>query len=88
MLAAIYAAFSEGWSDAAGTDSSRRDLTGEAIFLARLVAELLPAEPEALGLLALMLHAEARRGARRERRWRVRSPGRAGSSALGRADDR
>jgi predicted RNA polymerase sigma factor len=65
VLEAIYAAFSEGWSDAAGTDSSRRDLTGEAFFLARLVTELLPTEPEALGLLALMLHAEARRRARR-----------------------
>ena len=65
VLGAIYAAFSEGWSDAAGTDSSRRDLTGEAFFLARLVTELLPAEPEGLGLLALMLHAEARRRARR-----------------------
>ena len=62
---AIYTAFSEGWSDAAGTDSSRRDLTSEAFFLARLVSEMLPDEPEALGLLALMLHAEARRGARR-----------------------
>src|SRR5262249_6328089 len=41
------------------------DLTGEAIFLARVAAELLPREPEALGLLALMLHAEARRHARR-----------------------
>jgi RNA polymerase sigma-70 factor (ECF subfamily) len=65
VLEAIYTAFSEGWSDAAGTDSSRRDLTGEAFFLARLVTELLPTEPEALGLLALMLHAEARRRARR-----------------------
>jgi predicted RNA polymerase sigma factor len=65
VLAAIYAAFSEGWSDAAGTDSSRRDLTGEAFFLARLVNDLLPGEPEALGLLALMLHAEARRRTRR-----------------------
>jgi predicted RNA polymerase sigma factor len=65
VLEAIYAAFSEGWSDAAGTDTARRDLTGEAFFLARLVIELLPTEPEALGLLALMLHAEARRRARR-----------------------
>src|SRR5579859_1786151 len=40
VLAAIYTAFSEGWSDAAGTDSSRRDLTGEAFFLARLVCEM------------------------------------------------
>jgi predicted RNA polymerase sigma factor len=65
VLAAIYTAFSEGWSDAAGTDSSRGDLTSESFFLARLVSEMLPGEPEALGLLALMLHAEARRGARR-----------------------
>jgi RNA polymerase sigma-70 factor (ECF subfamily) len=65
VLDAIYAAFTDGWTDAAGTDVERRELTGEAMFLARLVAELLPEEPEALGLLALMLHAEARRAARR-----------------------
>ena len=65
VLEAIYAAFAEGWSDAAGTDVSRRNVTGEAFFLARLVVELMPEEPEALGLLALMLHAEARREARR-----------------------
>ncbi len=68
VLEAIYAAYAEGWSDAVGTDLQRRDLTGEALFLARVVAELLPAEPEALGLLALMLHAEARRRARRGER--------------------
>jgi len=65
VLDAIYAAFSEGWTDPGGTDVVRRDLTEEAIFLARLVVELLPEEPEALGLLALMFHAEARRHARR-----------------------
>jgi predicted RNA polymerase sigma factor len=65
VLDAIYAAFAEGWTDASGADAIRRDLTDEAIFLARLVVELLPQEPEALGLLALMLHAEARRPARR-----------------------
>jgi len=65
VLDAIYAAFAEGWSDPGGTDAARRDLTDEAMFLARLVTELLPQEPEALGLLALMLHAEARRRARR-----------------------
>jgi predicted RNA polymerase sigma factor len=65
VLDAIYAAFAEGWTDPGGTDVARRDLTEEAFFLARLVAELLPEEPEALGLLALMLHAEARRRARR-----------------------
>jgi RNA polymerase sigma-70 factor (ECF subfamily) len=65
VLEAIYAAFSEGWSDPAGTETRRRNLADEAIWLGRLVASLLPAEPEALGLLALMLFAEARRGARR-----------------------
>jgi RNA polymerase sigma-70 factor, ECF subfamily len=68
VLAAIYAAFSEGWSDPAGTEFRRRNLAEEGIWLGRLVASLLPEEPEALGLLALMLHAEARRGARRSPR--------------------
>ncbi|HLY42155.1 MAG TPA: DUF6596 domain-containing protein [Terracidiphilus sp.] len=65
VLDAIYAAFSEGWTDPAGTDAARRDLAEEALYLARLVTELLPDEPEALGLLALLLHAESRRHARR-----------------------
>jgi len=65
VLDAIYAAFSEGWTDPGGTDVVRRGLTDEALFLSRLVAELLPQQPEALGLLALMLYAEARRHARR-----------------------
>jgi RNA polymerase sigma-70 factor (ECF subfamily) len=65
VLDAIYAAFSEGWQDPAGTDPARRELAGEAIYLCRIVTELLPSEPEAFGLLALMLYAEARRVARR-----------------------
>jgi RNA polymerase sigma-70 factor (ECF subfamily) len=65
VLAAIYAAFAEGWSDPAGTETRRRNLAEEGIWLGRLVASLLPDEPESLGLLALMLHAEARRCARR-----------------------
>jgi RNA polymerase sigma-70 factor (ECF subfamily) len=65
VLDAIYAAFAEGWTDPVGTDVVRRGLTEESFFLSRLLAELLPEEPEALGLLALMLHAEARRHARR-----------------------
>jgi RNA polymerase sigma-70 factor (ECF subfamily) len=65
VLDAIYAAFAEGWIDAAGSDVARRDLAEEALFLGRLVTELLPREPEGLGLLALMLYAEARRPARR-----------------------
>ncbi|HXP84442.1 MAG TPA: DUF6596 domain-containing protein [Bryobacteraceae bacterium] len=68
VLEAIYATFAEGWSDAAGTDARRRNLAEDGIWLGRLVASLLPEEPEALGLLALMLHAEARRAARRSSR--------------------
>jgi len=65
VLAAIYAAFAEGWTDPAGTEARRRNLADEAIWLGRIVVSLLPDEPEALGLLALMLFAEARRHARR-----------------------
>jgi RNA polymerase sigma-70 factor (ECF subfamily) len=67
VLEAIYAVFAEGWSDPVGTESRRRNLASEGIWLGRLVISLLPQEPEALGLLALMLHAEARSGARRDR---------------------
>ena len=65
VLEAIYATFTEGWSDPAGTEARRRNLAEEGIWLGRLVASLLPDEPEALGLLALMLYADARRAARR-----------------------
>ncbi len=66
VLEAIYAAFTEGWSDPAGTEARHRNLTDEGIWLGRLIVLLLPDEPEALGLLALMLHAQARRAARRD----------------------
>jgi RNA polymerase sigma-70 factor (ECF subfamily) len=66
VLEAIYATFAEGWSDPAGTEVRRRDLAQEGIWLGRLVASLLPDEPEVLGLLSLMLHADARRAARRD----------------------
>jgi len=66
VLEAIYATFAEGWSDPAGTEMRRRNLATEGIWLGRLVAALLPDEPEALGLLSLMLFAEARRAARRD----------------------
>jgi predicted RNA polymerase sigma factor len=65
VLDAIYAAFSEGWADSGGTDAARRDLAEEALFLGQLITQLLPDEAEALGLVALMLHVEARRPARR-----------------------
>lgn len=60
VLQAIYVAYGTGWDDL-GTD---RGLTDEALYLGELVATLLPEEPEALGLLSLMLHCEARREAR------------------------
>jgi len=66
VLEAIYAAYAEGWSDPAGTDAQRRDLAGEGIWLGRVAVLLMPQEPEALGLLALMLYAESRRRARRD----------------------
>jgi RNA polymerase sigma-70 factor, ECF subfamily len=66
VLEAIYAIFAEGWSDPAGTETRRRNLAEEGIWLGRLVVTLLPDEPEALGLLALILFAEARRSARRD----------------------
>src|SRR5262245_50999651 len=65
VLDAIYAAYTEGWSDPQGSDARRRNLADEAIWLWRLLASLLPQEGEALGLLSLMLHAHARRNARR-----------------------
>ncbi|HEY3148951.1 MAG TPA: DUF6596 domain-containing protein, partial [Dongiaceae bacterium] len=68
VLEAIYATFTEGWSDPVGTETRRRNLAEEGIWLGRLVASLLPDEPEALGLLSLMLYAEARRTARRNTR--------------------
>ena len=66
VLDAVYAAFAEGWTDPQGADTRRRNLAEEAIWLGRVLAHLLPDEPETLGLLALMLHAEARRAARRD----------------------
>jgi predicted RNA polymerase sigma factor len=66
VLEAIYAAYGTGWDDVAGADPRRRGLVDEALWLGRLVTQLLPDQPEAHGLLALMLHCEARRPARRD----------------------
>ena len=63
VLQVIYLVFNEGYSAAAGTEIVRAELTREAIRLGRLICDLLP-EPEALGLLALMLLQESRRAAR------------------------
>lgn len=66
VLQAVYATYAQGWSDPLGADTVRRDLADEALFLAQLLVELLPDEPETLGLLALTLYAQARRDARRD----------------------
>jgi RNA polymerase sigma-70 factor, ECF subfamily len=63
VLQVIYLVFNEGYSASSGESVTRSDLSGEAIRLGRLLAELLP-EPEVLGLLALMLLQESRRVAR------------------------
>jgi RNA polymerase sigma-70 factor (ECF subfamily) len=65
VLEAIYAAFGIGWDDMLGIDQHGRDLAEEAMWLARVLLQLMPGEPEAYGLLALMLHCEARRSTRR-----------------------
>src|ERR1700674_1947142 len=65
VLEAIYAAFGIGWDDMAGVDQSGRELAEEAIWLGRVLLHLMPREAEVRGLLALMLHCEARRPARR-----------------------
>src|SRR3984885_983085 len=65
-LEAIYAAFSHGWAEAFSDDPRGRNLAEEAIWLGRVVVSLIPKEPEAMGLLALMLYAHARREARRD----------------------
>ncbi|MEO1347201.1 MAG: DUF6596 domain-containing protein [Cyanobacteria bacterium J06635_15] len=65
VLAAIYAAYTNGWETVMGGDPRHQGLAEEAIWLARLCVQLMPTEPEARGLLALMLYCESRRKARR-----------------------
>jgi len=64
VLAVVYLIFNEGYAASAGTQLSRDDLCAEAMRLGRLLVELMPDEPETLGLLALMLLAASRRSAR------------------------
>ena len=63
VLDAIYAAYAKGWAEI--EESAVPELVDESIWLARLVVSLLPSEPEAKGMLALLYYAEARRAARR-----------------------
>lgn len=64
VAATVYLIFNEGYAAGAGADLVRATLTSEAVRLARLLAELMPDEPTVLGLLALVLLQDARRGAR------------------------
>ncbi|MEV6912677.1 RNA polymerase sigma factor [Amycolatopsis sp. NPDC051071] len=64
VLGMLYLLFNEGYSASAGTDLLRPDLSAEAIRLARVLAELMPGEPEVLGLLSLLLLHDARRATR------------------------
>jgi predicted RNA polymerase sigma factor len=64
VLDAIYAAYATGWESLMEPSSTLRALAGDAIAIGRTLVQLMPAEPEARGLLALMLHCEARRAAR------------------------
>ncbi|MFE5318514.1 RNA polymerase sigma factor [Paenibacillus sp. NPDC056579] len=66
VLEAIYAAYGSGWDEAAIVDSPRKKLAEEALYLGRLLLPFAPREPEVYGLLALMLHCEARREARHD----------------------
>ncbi len=64
VLDAIYAAYDSGWEDPSVALPGAGGLAAEALWLARVMAQLLPDEPEALGLLALLLHCQARVAAR------------------------
>jgi RNA polymerase sigma factor (sigma-70 family) len=64
VLDAIYSAYSTGWDSLMETSSTHHALAGEAIAIGRTLVQLMPDEPEAYGLLALMLHCEARQAAR------------------------
>ena len=84
----IYLMFNEGYSANSGEAQARAPLCDEAIRLARLLLRLFPAEPEIMGLAALLLLQHARAPARFDARGRDRAAGRPGPRAVGPADDR
>ena len=83
VLDAIYAGFAEGWTDPTGTDAIRRDLTDEAIFLARLVVELLPQEAEGLGSARIDASCRSATKSASQRCRRIRAAGGTGPNACG-----
>ena len=87
VLRVVYLVFNEGYSASSGAALTRHDLSSEAISLGRLLVELLP-EPEALGLLALMLLHDSRRAARTSPSGRVDPARRPGPFALEPGSDR
>ena len=88
VLAVLYLLFNEGYSASSGTDLVRRSLTAEAIRLGRVLCTLMPDEPEALGLLALMLFHDARSAARVDASGDLVVLDRAGPHAVGRRGHR
>ena len=86
MLAVVYLIFNEGYAASSGERLVREDLCAEAIRLGRLLAELMPDEPEVLGLLALMLLTESRRRGAHDRRRRRSccSPSRTAAAGIAR----
>ena len=83
VLAVVYLVFNEGYAATSGAQLVRDDLCAEAVRLGRQLAELMPDEPEVLGLLALMLLVESRRAARTTDGRRPRAAGRTGSTRAG-----
>ncbi len=88
VLAVVYLIFNEGYTASAGERLIREDLAAEAIRLGRLLAELMPDEPEVLGLLALMLLVHSRRARTHDQHRRARTAARAESRLVGPRADR
>ena len=83
MLRVVYLVFNEAYLSATPAEPMRVDLADEAIRLGRQLAELMPDEPEVLGLLSLMLAQHARAGSPLRRRRRTGADGGSGPLAVG-----